>query len=115
MKARFEQFKEKYACLGDARGVGLAWGLEIIDTADVKTKTPDADTTKAIIRSAWERGLLLIAPVGHYGNVLRLAPPLVITAEELNQALDILDEVFTLHNGGGAPSDTIETDEDTTD
>lgn len=115
LKTRFEQFKEKYACLGDARGMGLAWGLEIIDTADVKTKTPDADTTKAIIRSAWERGLLLIAPVGHYGNVLRLAPPLVITAEELNQALDILDEVFALHNGSGAPSDTIETDEDTTD
>ena len=115
MKTRFAEFKEKYACLGDARGMGLAWGLEIIDTADVKTKTPDADTTKAIIRSAWERGLLLIAPVGHYGNVLRLAPPLVITAEELNQAIDILDEVFALHNGVGAPSDTIETDEDTTD
>lgn len=115
LKARFAQFKEKYACLGDARGLGLAWGLEIIDTANVKAKKPDADTTKAIIRSAWERGLLLIAPVGHYGNVLRLAPPLVITAEELNQAMDILDEVFALHNGGGAPSDTIETDEDTTD
>lgn len=98
-KTRFEEFKKKYACLGDARGLGLVWGLELIGTENLSAKQPDADMAKKVIRAAWERGLLMIAPVGHYGNVLRLAPPLVITAEEMNQALDILDEAFAAAAG----------------
>lgn len=93
-KARFAKMEEKFPFLGDSRGLGLVWGLEIIEPEDPSAKLPDAEKAKAIIQAAWERGLLMIAPVGHYGNVLRLAPPLIITEDEMNQALDILEAAF---------------------
>ena len=37
------------------------------------------------------RGLVLIAPIGMYGNVLRVAPPLVITDEEVQESLDVFE------------------------
>jgi 4-aminobutyrate aminotransferase len=111
-RARFETMQKKYACLGDSRGLGLVWGLEIIAPADPCAKLPDADTAKAIVRAAWERGLLMIAPVGHYGNVLRLAPPLVINEQEINWALDVLEAAFAECAGGGHESDTLESGED---
>ena len=114
-KTGFDEFKEKYPCLGDARGLGLVWGLEIVDAHNPAAKQPDATTAKAIVRAAWKRGLLMIAPVGHYGNVLRLAPPLIITAEEVKSALDVLAEAFAECSGLGQTSDTLETSEDCTD
>jgi 4-aminobutyrate aminotransferase len=112
-RVRFEAMQQKYACLGDSRGLGLVWGLEIIAPADPRAKLPDADTAKAIVRAAWERGLLMIAPVGHYGNVLRLAPPLVINEQEINWALDVLEAAFEECAGSGShESDTLETSED---
>jgi 4-aminobutyrate aminotransferase len=45
------------------------------------------------VAEAARRGLLLIAPIGLHGNVLRLAPPLIITREQIEQALTILAEV----------------------
>lgn len=116
-KTRFAEMEKKFPFLGDSRGLGLVWGLEIIDPKDPAAKLPDADTAKAIISAAWERGLLMIAPVGHYGNVLRLAPPLIITEAELNQAIDILETAFEecATAGTGKSSDTIESDEDRTD
>ncbi len=114
-KARFEEFKTKYSCLADARGLGLVWGLEIGDVNNPIPKQPDAKTAKAIVHAAWKRGLLMIAPVGHYGNVLRLAPPLIITETELNGALDILEEAFAECAGHAQVSDTLETEEDRTD
>lgn len=94
-KKRFEELMEKYDFLGDSRGLGLVWGLEIIEPSNPKAKTPDAARAKAIVREAWQRGLLMIAPVGHYGNVLRLAPPLVINEAEINLALDIIDQAMS--------------------
>jgi 4-aminobutyrate aminotransferase-like enzyme len=57
----------------------------------------------------------MIAPVGHYGNVLRLAPPLVINEEQLNTALDILDNAFKACQGSAHTADTLETSVDRTD
>jgi 4-aminobutyrate aminotransferase len=93
-KNRFEELMKKYAFLGDSRGLGLVWGLEIIDPANPGAKVPDAARAKAIVQKAWESGLLMMAPIGHYGNVLRIAPPLVINEKELNLAIDIIDEAM---------------------
>jgi 4-aminobutyrate aminotransferase len=114
-KARFEKMSREYSCLGDARGLGLVWGLEIVNGDKPEAKLPDAITAKKIIRTAWENGLLMIAPVGHYGNVLRLAPPLVINEEQLNTALDILDNAFKACQGSAHTADTLETSVDRTD
>ena len=106
---RLQQMVERWDCVGEARGLGLAWGLEIVrDSDDAKSARSDGDrwcrpgtsptscepapdTTRAIIEAAYRRGLLLIAPIGFYGNVIRISPPLVITEEEVTVGLDLLE------------------------
>jgi 4-aminobutyrate aminotransferase-like enzyme len=111
-RQRFEELAKKYPCLGQSRGLGLVWGLEIINANAPDKKEPDAQTAKAIVKEAWKRGLLMIAPVGHYGNVLRLAPPLVIAQEEIARGYDILEEAFAACVGSVSTSDTLNTDEE---
>lgn len=86
---RFDELQDRHSCLGDARGMGLAWGLEIVK--DRATKEPAPELARRIVLDACQRGLIMIAPIGLYGNVLRIAPPLVITKEELNAGVDILN------------------------
>lgn len=86
LRERFDAMQRKYDLLDDCRGIGLVWGLEI-----GQNRKPNPQKAKAIIHAAWKRGLLMIAPVGHYGNILRLAPPLVISEQELMQGIDILE------------------------
>jgi 4-aminobutyrate aminotransferase len=90
---RFADLESKHPCLGDARGMGLVWGLEIVK--DKQAKEPDAEAAARIVMEACRRGLLMIAPIGLYGNVLRIAPPLVITREQLDTGVDILDAALT--------------------
>ncbi|WFO76312.1 aspartate aminotransferase family protein [Desulfurococcaceae archaeon MEX13E-LK6-19] len=86
---RLNELKEKYEVIGDVRGLGLMLGVDIVKNKD--TKEPDRKTAIKIIWRAWEKGLLMMT-YGKYGNVLRIAPPLVITREELDKAIDIIDE-----------------------
>ena len=68
------------------------WGLEIVKSK--ATKEPDPETAKRIVNDACKEGLLMIAPIGYYGNVLRIAPPLVITEDQAQTALQILTRAF---------------------
>jgi 4-aminobutyrate aminotransferase / (S)-3-amino-2-methylpropionate transaminase / 5-aminovalerate transaminase len=76
--------------IGDVRGQGLVLGVELVEPG---TKAPDAARAAAVVQEAARRGLLLIAPIGMHGNVLRIAPPLIITKGQVEQALTILAEV----------------------
>jgi 4-aminobutyrate aminotransferase-like enzyme len=60
--------------------------------------------TRRIVEAAYRRGLLLIAPIGFYGNVLRVAPPLVITEEEALAGCDLLAEAIAEATSAAAPS-----------
>jgi 4-aminobutyrate aminotransferase-like enzyme len=88
MKPRLLEMKKRYRCLGDVRGKGLVMGLEFVDPKDERTPSPEL--TRRFILACAEHGLLL-GKVGVYGNVVRIAPPLVITQEEANMALDIIE------------------------
>ncbi|RKY58097.1 MAG: hypothetical protein DRP95_06285 [Candidatus Latescibacterota bacterium] len=92
MVGRFSEMKERFAPLGDVRFMGLAGALEIV--RDKATKEPASDLAKEIVRRAYQKGLLMMAPIGHYGNVLRISPPLVISEEEAEAGCAILYEVF---------------------
>ncbi|UCH34385.1 MAG: aspartate aminotransferase family protein [Armatimonadota bacterium] len=94
---RFAELEARHECLGQARGMGLVWGLEIVRSKG--SKEPDAARAGRIVLEAAQRGLLMIAPIGLYGNVLRIAPPLVITEQQLAQGVDILDEVLAAAAG----------------
>ena len=92
MQSWIAALKEKYKFLGDVRGQGLVIGLEFVDQDDGYHPSPEI--TKEVIEKCAERGLLL-GKVGLYGNVVRVAPPLIIKQEEMDLAIDIFDTVFT--------------------
>jgi 4-aminobutyrate aminotransferase len=89
MKARLTAMKEKCRYLGDVRGRGLIMGLDIVK--DKKTKERDPQTTRKIIEECCKRGLIIGAVSG---NVIRVAPPLVITKDEADESLDIMEKVL---------------------
>ncbi|HCU35591.1 MAG TPA: hypothetical protein DGT21_09080 [Armatimonadetes bacterium] len=91
-KQRFEAIQQKHEQLGDIRGMGLVWGLEMVK--DKASKEPDADFTRRIVLNAFHRGLCMIAPIGLFKNVLRVAPPLIITEEQVHETCDIFEAAF---------------------
>ena len=74
------------------RGLGLVFGIEFVKDPD--TREPAPEMTQAVINEAFNRGLVMIAPIGFYGNAIRVAPPLVITEEEALLGADILEEAI---------------------
>jgi len=88
-KQRLTAFLEKGKYVGDIRGCGLVWGVELV--MDKSTKEPDAKLARKLISSCAENGLL-IGSVGKFGNVIRIAPPLVINEEQAEESLDILEK-----------------------
>ncbi len=89
LRERLDGFKEQYEIVGDVRGIGPMMALELVE--DRETKKPAVNATVALVRYCLEKGLVLLK-CGRYNNVIRLAMPLVITDEQLNNGLDIMEE-----------------------
>ncbi|MGB9676006.1 MAG: aspartate aminotransferase family protein [Candidatus Bathyarchaeales archaeon] len=85
---RLNEMKDEYPIIGDVRGKGLMIGVELVK--DQAKKTPAADETRRIRDLCREKGLL-IGSGGVKGCVIRIQPPLVITKEQIDNALNILD------------------------
>jgi 4-aminobutyrate aminotransferase len=81
---------EEHELIGDVRGKGLMQAFELVK--DRKTKEYANKERNLVIAEAWKRGLLA---VGAGKSVVRIAPPLIIKKEELEQGLGILDEALT--------------------
>ncbi|TCP51882.1 4-aminobutyrate aminotransferase [Tamaricihabitans halophyticus] len=81
--------------IGDVRGLGLMVGAEFT-TADGQ---PDTAKAKAAHQLAAEKGLLLLT-CGAWMNTVRMIPPLVITAEQIDAGLEIWSDVVTTVNKG---------------
>jgi 4-aminobutyrate aminotransferase len=92
MLGRLNEMKAKYEMVGDVRGMGLAVGVEIV--TDKASRKPNAEMTRRITQEAFQKGLIMIAPIGFYGNVIRIAPPLVIEEEHMMKGLDIMEEAI---------------------
>jgi 4-aminobutyrate aminotransferase-like enzyme len=73
--------------IGHATAVGLVGGLQ---TVKAGTKTPDHDLAHRIIELCFQRGVLFFAPVGAWGQTVKLAPPLTITLAALHEGLAVL-------------------------
>lgn len=87
LTAGLKKLQQKHAFIGEVRGKGLMIGIELVN-AD---RSPSKDKTKRLLEETKKRGLL-IGMGGFYGNVIRLAPPLSVTAEECRRALAIIEE-----------------------
>ncbi|MED3562451.1 4-aminobutyrate--2-oxoglutarate transaminase [Bacillus xiapuensis] len=85
---KFKAFSDKFDCVGDIRGLGAMCAMEIVK--DKQSKEPSKELTNQIIKEANKRGLLILS-AGVYSNVIRLLMPLVITDEQLEEGLTILE------------------------
>lgn len=83
--------REKYPLIGEVRGRGLMQGVELV--SDRATKETAAHAANALLETSRELGLL-IGKGGLYGNVLRIAPPLIAEQEHVDEALNKLDHAF---------------------
>jgi 4-aminobutyrate aminotransferase len=77
--------------IGDVRGLGLMLALEFVKPGEGDGRVGDAEAVKRVIAEANKRKLLLLS-AGSYAQVIRIIPPLVTTAEEIDLALKILGE-----------------------
>jgi len=80
---------DKYRLIGDVRGMGLMLGVELVKNR--RTKERATEERNKIVKKCFEKGLLLL-PCG--ANSIRFVPPLVITKQEVDVALEIFDEVM---------------------
>lgn len=87
MMERLQTWTEKYLCVGDVRGRGLMIGVELVK--DQRTREMAGELRDRVISNAFERGLLIL---GCGETSIRLCPPLIVSKEEADIALDLLEE-----------------------
>ena len=87
LRAALNQFKKDFNFIGDVRGMGLMQALELVE--DRTTKAPAKAKTAQLLETAKQSGLLL-GKGGLYGNVIRIAPPMLITEDEIDIAIERL-------------------------
>jgi alanine-glyoxylate transaminase/(R)-3-amino-2-methylpropionate-pyruvate transaminase len=87
------RLQEEHAIVGEARGMGLMLGLELV--SDRATGSPATSQTLEVLEAAREMGVLM-GKGGLEGNVLRIKPPMCITADDVDFALDVLDRALTV-------------------
>jgi 4-aminobutyrate aminotransferase len=89
LKIRLEKLMAKHECIGDVRGMGFMLGVEFVK--DKTSRQPDADLRDRVEMASYERGLILL---GCGANSIRWSPPLILTKENVDVALEIFDEAI---------------------
>ncbi|MFL5549153.1 MAG: aminotransferase class III-fold pyridoxal phosphate-dependent enzyme, partial [Gemmatimonadaceae bacterium] len=92
LKDGLRNLAARHSLIGDVRGMGLMLGVELV--RDRSTKEPAKAETLAVLEAAREMGVL-VGKGGLDGNVLRIKPPMCITAEDADFTLDVLDRALT--------------------
>jgi 4-aminobutyrate aminotransferase len=83
--------KEKHTIIGDIRGIGLLWGIELVK--DRLTKVKAIEEAEKVMYYCLENGLSFKIS---QGNVLQLCPPLIITRDQLLEAFNIIDRALSI-------------------
>jgi 4-aminobutyrate aminotransferase len=87
---RLRTWPERFPQVGDVRGLGLMLGVELVRDQESRLKAPEL--RDRVVQLAFERGLLVL---GAGDNVIRLCPPLVVSPDQCDFALDVLEECLT--------------------
>jgi 4-aminobutyrate aminotransferase-like enzyme len=83
---------DRHEAIGDVRGAGMFVGVELV--SDRVSRTPDRELTSRVVNLMRDKGVLLSAcAMGH--NVLKIRPPLVLTAEQAGTVIEVLDAALT--------------------
>lgn len=101
--SRFKSLMDEYDCIGDVRGKGLLIGVDIV--IDRETKKRDVNKTAKICWRCWEKGLILAF---FSGSVLRIAPPLSLSSQEAEKAMNIIEEAIFEVEQGMVPDEVLE-------
>ena len=91
LQAGLEGIASRVASVGEVRGLGPMLAMELVESQE--TKEPAAALAAATTASARELGLVLLS-CGIYGNVIRILVPLVVSDEDLEQGLEILERAL---------------------
>jgi len=91
LRERLEALQGRYPFIGEVRGMGLMQGLEIV--VPDGSKAADAGRAAAFVNAAREHGLLL-GKGGLYGNAIRVAPPLTVSAAEVDEATERMERAL---------------------
>lgn len=89
--ARARAWQERWALVGDVRGLGAMRAIELVRSRE--SREPAEQEAKQIAQSCLEHGLIVLT-AGTYGNVIRLLAPLVITDEQFEEGLDVLEQAL---------------------
>jgi 4-aminobutyrate aminotransferase len=93
MMTRLQELVIRYDCLGEVRGRGLMIGLEVIESKQSKAK--NSALRDVIVDKCFEKGLLIL---GCGENTIRFSPPLVVDSQDVDTAVDILEQVIAGHS-----------------
>jgi 4-aminobutyrate aminotransferase/(S)-3-amino-2-methylpropionate transaminase len=88
---RAQAWKTRFEIIGEVRGLGAMQAIELVKSR--QTREPAPEETKRISQYCYEHGLITIT-AGTYGNVVRLLVPLVITDEQMDEGLDVLESAL---------------------
>ncbi len=93
LKNGLSKLKEKYDCIGDVRGLGMMIGVEFVSSpaAEGQAGVPDPELRDRIEMECFNRGLIIL---GCGASVIRWSPPLTLTKENADVALEIFDEAI---------------------
>src|ERR1035438_4023619 len=87
LRTRMRDWPARFPNVGDVRGLGLMIGIELVRDQATKERAPEL--RDRVVQMAFERGLLVL---GAGDNTIRLCPPLVITRDQCDFAIDTLEE-----------------------
>ncbi|WP_413309375.1 4-aminobutyrate--2-oxoglutarate transaminase [Bacillus sp. 1P10SD] len=88
---RFSALKKQFPQIGDVRYIGAMCAIEFVK--DSKSKTPNKELVQQIIHIAHQNGLIIMT-AGLFGNIIRLLTPLVITNDQLEEGLNVLEDAI---------------------
>ncbi|MFQ6053540.1 MAG: aminotransferase class III-fold pyridoxal phosphate-dependent enzyme, partial [Candidatus Bathyarchaeia archaeon] len=98
LSRRLRDLQEEHISVGDVRGKGLFWGVELVKNRE--TKEPFVtraqkflpNMLKRISAAAMDRGVYIVNVI----NTLIIAPPLIVDEEEIDEGAEVLDEVLKI-------------------
>ncbi|WP_407833715.1 aspartate aminotransferase family protein [Vibrio rotiferianus] len=89
MREKLLEMKAKYPVIGDVRGIGMLWGIELV--TDHESKARAYNEAEAVLYQCLNNGVSFKVS---QGNVIQFSPPLIITREQLTEALAIFEEAI---------------------
>jgi 4-aminobutyrate aminotransferase len=90
--------------VGDVRGRGMICGVDLVTDRD--SKTPNPALAAKVVYRAWQLGLIVFY-AGTYSNVLEITPPLILTEEEVDEGVEILDQAIDDAVNGRVDEDAV--------